>query len=115
MLGAGDAARAVLAGDEPALAVAGVPVGIVGWFAEDADRAGLLFPLEDAAVGDVAPQQKTSVAEPHRTFAPAASRVEALDRRVEGWPDPLETRIERDDRRIGIEKGGLPAGFAHRI
>ena len=53
---AGDAAAVMLAGDQPALAVARVAVGIVGGLAEDADRAGLLVPAQDAVVGDVAPQ-----------------------------------------------------------
>ena len=57
VLGARDAPPAVLAGDEPALAVARVAVGEVRGLAVDADRARLLLPLQDAVVGDVAPQQ----------------------------------------------------------
>src|SRR6266446_4937744 len=56
IFGAGDAPRVMLAGDEPALAVAGVAVGVVRWLAEDADRAGLLVPAHDPVVRDVAPQ-----------------------------------------------------------
>ena len=57
MFRAGDAARAVLAGDEAALAVARVAVGVVGGFAEDAHAAAFLVPAHDAVVRDVAPQQ----------------------------------------------------------
>ena len=42
MFGARDPARVVLAGDQPALAVARVAVGIVGRSAEDADMAVIL-------------------------------------------------------------------------
>ena len=93
-----DAAAAVLAGDEPALAVAGVAVGEVRGLAEDADRARLLLPLEDAVVGDVAPQQIAPVAEIDRPLGPAAAGGEALHA-GELQPVLLEARIERDDGR----------------
>ena len=73
VLGADDAPAAVLAGDEAALAVAGVAVGEVGGLAVDADRARLLLPLQDAVVGDVAPQQIAPVAEIDRPLGPAAA------------------------------------------
>ena len=66
VLGARDPPRVVLAGEQPALAVAGVAVGEVRRLAEDADRAGLLVPLHDAVVRDVAPEQVAAVAEPNR-------------------------------------------------
>ena len=55
MLGARHLTRAVLAGDEPALPVAGVAVGEIGGFAKDADRAGLFVPPQDPIIRDVAP------------------------------------------------------------
>src|SRR5262249_60124048 len=79
IFGAGDAARIVLAGDEAALAVAGVAVGVVRRFSEHADAAGLLLPAHDAVVGNVAPQQVAAVAEPHRPLAPAHAGGPPLD------------------------------------
>src|SRR5205085_954126 len=66
VFGARDAPPAVLAGDEPALAIAGVAVGKIRGLAVNAHLARLLLPLEDAIVGDVAPEQIAAVAEPHR-------------------------------------------------
>ena len=108
VLGAVDAPPAVLAANQPALAVARVAVGEVRRLAVDADRARLLLPLEDAVVGDVAPQQIAPVAEIHRPFRPAAARGEALHA-GELQPVFLEARIERHDGRIGIARGLLPA------
>src|SRR6185312_15082453 len=68
-----DAPPAVLAADEAALAIAGVAIGEVGGLAIDADGARLLLPLQDAVVGDVAPQQVAAVAEVDRPFRPAAA------------------------------------------
>jgi hypothetical protein len=53
----------MLAGDEAALAVAGVAVGEVRRLAEDRDRAAFLVIAQDAVVGDVAPQEIAPVAE----------------------------------------------------
>ncbi len=80
IFGPDDASAAVLAADQPALAVAGVAIGEVGRFAKDADRAGFFFPFEDAVIGDIAAQQITPVAKPHRAFAPAQPGLEPLDR-----------------------------------
>ena len=78
--GAGDAARAVLAGDQPPLAVARVAVGVVGVGAEDVDAA-VPGPAHHAVVGDVAPDQLVGVGEPDRPLRPAAFVVEQLDLR----------------------------------
>src|SRR6185436_14275448 len=96
-----DPASVVLAGDEPALAVASVAVGVVGGLAEDADRARLLLPAHDAVVGDVAPQEVAAVAEPHWALVPARARGNLLDA---GKPQPIlgEARIEVLDGGIGI-------------
>src|SRR3546814_5070716 len=53
---------AVLAGDQPPLAVAGVAVRVVGRPAEFGDAAARR-PLQHAIVGNVAPQQEVAVAE----------------------------------------------------
>ena len=82
VLGAGHAAAVVLAGDEPALAVARVAVGEVRRLAEHADRARLLVPAHDPVVGDVAPQQVAPVAEPHRAPPPSGSRWRGAPRRA---------------------------------
>src|SRR5581483_9240933 len=108
VLRARHAAPAVRAADEPALAVAGVAVGEVGGLAVDAHRPRLLLPLEDAVVGDVAPQQVAPVAEVDRPLRPAAAGVETLHA-GELQPVFLEGGIERDDGRIGIARGLPPA------
>src|SRR3546814_17019339 len=66
LFGARDAARQVLAGDQPALAVARIAIGVVRRLAELADGAGFFFPLHDAVVGDVAPQQEAARSEERR-------------------------------------------------
>ena len=55
IFGAGDAAREMLAGHQPALAVAGIAVGVVRRLAEKTDGAGLLVPAADAIARHVAP------------------------------------------------------------
>ncbi len=54
MLGAGDPAATLLAADQAALPVDGVPVGIASRMAEDASRTGGLIPAQDPVVRDVA-------------------------------------------------------------
>jgi hypothetical protein len=109
MLGAGDPAAAVLAGNQPALAVAGVTVGEVRRFSVDRDRAALFLPFQDAVVRDVAAQQIAPVAEPRRPFGPSQPGRQPLDRR-QFQPVFFEARIHGMDRRIGIIRGGTPAG-----
>ena len=79
VFGATDAATVVLAGDQPALAVAGIAVGVVRGPAEHAYPPGLLVPAHDAVVRNVAPQQATGVAEIDRALAPAHVGRDALD------------------------------------
>ena len=107
VLGAGHPPRVVLAGDEPALAVARVAVGVVGGLAEDADRARLLLPLHHPVVRDVAPQEVAPVPEPHRPLAPTEAGAEPLDL-GEGERVPGEARVEDPDRGVGIALAGLP-------
>src|SRR3546814_5320752 len=69
---------AVLAGDQPPLAVAGVAVRIVGRPAELGDAAARR-PLQHAIVGNVAPQQEAAVAEVNRPLGPERAAVELLE------------------------------------
>src|SRR5271166_4746067 len=68
-----------LAGDEPALAVAGIAVGVMRRPAEYIDRASLLLPFHDSVIGDVAPQQKPAITEPHRPLGKATTADDTLD------------------------------------
>jgi len=99
---------AVLAGDEAPWRSGGCR-----WrsstVSENADGAGLLFPLDDALVWDVAAQQIAPVAEPHRASAQAQSRGQPFHR-----PTVLASifskRGSRRESRIRIIGRRLPAG-----
>src|SRR5207248_6339974 len=108
IFGAGHAAAAVLAGDEPALAIAGIAVGEIGGLAEDADRAGLLLPFDDALVRDIAAQQIPPVAEPHRTFGPTQARRQPLHGR-KLHPVFFAARVQCTYRRIRVIRRRPPA------
>src|SRR5262249_24907751 len=105
----GDSPAFMLAGDEPALPIARVAVGVVRGFAENGGGASLLIPPHDPVVRNVAPQQVAPVAEPHWTFGPAEAGSQTLDRRVERGLDAFEAWVERTDRRIGVACGRLPS------
>jgi hypothetical protein len=75
IFGSNDTASAMLAGNQASLAVAGVAIREVRRLAVDTHRAGFLFPLDDALVGNVAAQEVTPVADPHRPLGPAQSRL----------------------------------------
>ena len=91
----------MFAGDQAALAVAGMSVAVVGRVAEDGHRATFLAPAHNAVVGDVAPQQKAPIAKPDRPFRPACA-----------CPDPfyggaaqlvlVKARIQAFHRRVRI-------------
>ena len=91
----------MLAGDKSALAVPGIPVGVVRGLTEDADPAGLLVPAHDAVIGNVAPQETTGIAEIDRALVKATAGCEALDA---GKREPVfvEGRIETLYRGVGI-------------
>ena len=127
-LGARHTPRVVLAGDEPALAVAGVAVRVVGRLAIDRRAAGLLIPAQDAVVRDVAPQQAAPVAHPHRAFAPARASIELFDAREseaifgEAWIEMLDVRVRIARvrhplceclRRDCSKRGGRARGLEH--
>src|SRR6266481_4633478 len=52
----------------PALAVAGIAIGVARGLAEQADCARLLLPFHDPVVRDVAPQETAEITEPNRPF-----------------------------------------------
>src|SRR5208337_5491685 len=60
-----------------------------------------LQPAQHAVVGDVAEQQVTPVAKPHRAFRPARAGVEPLDGGI-ALPVWGKTRMEDFNRRVGI-------------
>src|SRR6201986_2990385 len=72
VLGAGNLAAAVLAGEQPPLLVPGIAVGVVGRLAEHRRRLVGRVPAQHPVVGDVAPDQRPVVAEPDRALGPAA-------------------------------------------
>ncbi len=98
----------MFAGDQPALPVAGIAVGVVGRLAEHARRAGFLVPAPDAIARHVAPEQIAPVAEPDRPLAPTRAGPETFDAR-ERQPVFVEAPIERLNERIGITQARRPA------
>jgi hypothetical protein len=112
ILRAGDASAAVLAGDQPAGGVPGVPVREVRRVAPDAGLAGLLVPPHQPVVRDVAPDQAARVPEPHRTLGPPAPGGEPLDLRLHD-DVLLEPAVEHVDGGVRYPVGRLPAGHEH--
>ena len=101
VLGAGDAARQVLAAHQPSLQVPCMPVGVVRGLAEHADRARALVPAQDAVVRDVRYQQVASVAEPHRALGPVHAGGQLLHRAAE-QPQRQEGWVQHLDRGVGV-------------
>ncbi len=106
--GSGDAAREMLAGDQPALIVDGVAVRIIGGLAEDRDVARRLDEPHHAIVRNVRPDEIAARGEPGRAFGPTRSRPQALDPHMAGEAS-LEARIENNDVR------SLDLTIPHRI
>ena len=78
--GAGDTASAMLAADEPALKVAGVPIGEIRGRPEG--RHARIVQPKDTVVRDDGKQQAPHVAEPDRPFGPAKTARNALNMRA---------------------------------
>src|SRR5262249_23872140 len=99
--------RIVLAGNQPALAVARESVRVVRWLPKDAGSPRRFVPAQNAIVGDVAPKQATRITKPGRPFAPTRTGIEALDARV---TDAVtrEGRIEVLHAWIRITRAFLP-------
>jgi hypothetical protein len=102
MLRARDAPVAVLAGDEPALAVDRIAVAVAGRMAEHPDRAGGLVEAQHAVVGDVAPDEVAPGREIGRPLRPAAALVELFDPRgrLHQALEALVDDLEHDDLSI---------------
>ena len=93
MLGPDDAPTAVFARDEPALAIDGVAVGVVGRFAKYADRAVALVVSQHPVVGDVREDEVARGGEVRRALGPSRAGPEAFD--VRGSIKAVEeSRIE---------------------
>ena len=90
VLGADDAAAAVLARDETALTVDGVAVGVVRRLTEDADRAIALVEAHHPVVGDVREDEMPAGGEVGRPFGPAPAGPQAVNARraVEAVAEP---------------------------
>src|SRR3954451_20315777 len=104
----------MLAGDEEALPVARIAVGVVGGLAKDGEAAVLFVILHDPVVQDVAAQQIPAFGEVHRPLGPAHARRNLFER---AGVDPVieEAWIEDLDRRLGValvrlERKGLSKG-----
>src|SRR4029453_12726918 len=82
VFGAGEAACIVLAGDQPALAVARQTVRVVRRLAKHGGTPRRLVPAHDSVVENVTPQESARVAEPDRSLAPARAGVEPLHARL---------------------------------
>jgi hypothetical protein len=89
-------------------------VGEIRRFAISADAPACFVPPQDAVVRNVAPKQIAPVTEIDRTFIPAATRGDALDR---GLNDAIFRKawVENLDGGIGISLVRLPAPSAVRI
>src|SRR6185369_9728454 len=105
-------APAVLTAEDTALPIARVAVGIARGFAENRDLAAFLVPTQHAVVRNVAPDERTRVAQPYRTLGPAAAGVQALYL-GEGQPVFVEGIIHHHDGGVGIALARLPVCCAH--
>ncbi|HEY9412122.1 MAG TPA: hypothetical protein VIP77_21265 [Jiangellaceae bacterium] len=95
MLDPGHPALALLAADEPAQPIDGVPVGVSGGLAPHADRTRGLVPAQDAVVRDVAEQEVAAGREVGGPLGPAAAGEQALHPLVAvARPEPLVDHLE---------------------
>src|SRR5437588_55675 len=97
-LGAGHAAREMLACDQSTLIIDGVAVRIIGALTEDRHLARGFDEPHHAIVRNVRPDEIAACREPGRTFSPPRARPQALDTHVSREAS-LEARIEDDDVR----------------
>src|SRR5215207_10627607 len=109
MLRARDAPVAVLAGDEPALPVDDVAVGITCGITEHAGLPGGLVPSQHAVVRDIAPDEIAMRREVSRSLGPAAALVELFDLRCD-LDEVAEAVVE--DLVVADAHAPLPNGAA---
>src|SRR4026209_546557 len=83
----------------PALAVERIAVAVVRWQPEYAHAAVVLQPSQLPVVGDVAPDQVSSLRVPGRSLRPKCAGPQPLDRRI-GLRQTVETRVNRNDVRV---------------
>ena len=82
VLGSGDAPIEVLAGEQPALAIDGVAIGMATGVSKHRDRPIGFVPPQQSVIGDVAPDQVAPCGKPGRPFGPAATCPESIQPRV---------------------------------
>src|SRR5215467_2966498 len=108
-LGAGDLARGVLAGEEPALPVPGEAVGLVAWLAKGGD-AVRGRPSPEMIPWHVAPQEILARGMPEGSLGEEAIARDL--RELDGGPHHGgEARIADLDRHFLIGSPGLPAAY----
>jgi hypothetical protein len=78
MLGAADPPAAMLAGHQPALAIDGIAIGVVGGAPENRDLAVAFVVAQHAIVGNVRPEKIAPGGEIGRSFGPTAACIEAM-------------------------------------
>ena len=115
MLRARDAARPVLAGNQPALSIPGVSVGVVGRLPVDRGLAGRRMPAHDAVVGNVAEQQAVPVAETKLALGPPGTGPDALQGGVgvDVVPEAVVHNLHRGVRVAGHPVD--PVALCHRF
>src|SRR5262245_38083578 len=90
----------MLGGDETALAIARIAVGVVGGTAVDARAPRLLVPAHDTIVGNVAPEQAARIAEIDRPLCPTETGREPFDARE--WQAIFSQSSDRAHRPGGM-------------
>ena len=95
--------RAVLAGHQPSLGVAGVAVGIVPAAAEHSQMA-VRGPAQDLVVGDVREQQRLEGREPDRPFGPAEAGGQPFQPR-RGLDQRPEATVAQVIEHVGCGRG----------
>src|ERR1035437_10921064 len=101
MFGPRHTAGVVLARDQPPNTITAIAIAVIRGAAVHGDLSRFLQPSQHTIVGNVAEEKVSAVADPHWTFCPAGTRVQALHRRAD---DSIfcEPRINDLYRRIGI-------------
>ena len=103
VFGSSHSTVAVLATDQPALAVERVPIGEAGRLPEESDAARHLVPAQHAVVGYVAPHDVPAGGDVDRPLRPSASVVQPLDPRVAAaLREPLVDDLERGWDRLWL-------------
>ena len=114
-----DAAIAVLAQNQAALAIEGQAVGarfaaawivarVAGWFEEQLD-AIFRVPPHEGVVGNIGAQQEVAVANPDWAFAPGHALANDLDLRIERQ-QLIERRVEPFNASDGRRRAGFSSG-----